>query len=80
MTTTFTPNATGLMGKPVEFLIAKFFGALENWPFEKDGRNFTQSQIVATCQYISNTGDCLWHAQSVVQGTRCNCAPCRGEK
>ena len=60
-----------------EQAIVKFFGDIKRWPVEPDGHNFTQSQIEAIGEHIAKTGDCLWHAETVVMGWLvCHCAKC----
>lgn len=57
--------------------VTRFFGSLDHWPLESDGINFTQDQIRAIAEHIALTGDCLWHAQSIVLGWKaCHCANC----
>lgn len=64
---------------PVSDNISRFYGSLDRWPVEPDGINFTQSQVLAVCEHIAITGDCLWHAQHVVlwHNKPCNCAGCK---
>jgi len=70
---------TGLQNNPVGQIIERFWGDLKRWPAEPDGRNFTQSQITAVAEHISKTGDCLWHAESILMGWPvCHCADCNG--
>lgn len=71
-------NETGLQGRPVADLIQQFFGAIEQWPVEpKTGVSFTQSQVRSICEHMSGTGDCLWHAQTIVmKWPVCHCAKC----
>ena len=69
------PNA----GKSVDAIIQQFYGDLKQWPptREPGGRNWGQDEIVRIAQHIARTGDCLWHAQTVVMGwTICHCAQC----
>jgi len=74
---TVTPAGTGMKGAPVEAIIERFFGDLKQWPLEPDGHNFTQAQIRDIADHIHATGDCLWHAQSIVmQWPACHCAAC----
>lgn len=74
---TATTMGTGLKGRSVESLIEKFFGQLNRWPVEPDGHNHTQEQIKCICEHMSATGDCLWHAQTIVMGWPvCHCARC----
>ena len=69
------PNA----GMTEAQIIARFWGDLKQWPIEPDGHNFTQAQIKATAAHIAKTGDCLWHAQTVVMNWPvCHCAKCMG--
>ena len=71
-------NNTGLKGRPVEELIKRFYGTLDRWPMEADGtKNWTQPQIIAICEHMSKTGDCLWHSQAIVMNAAmCNCRAC----
>lgn len=68
----------GLKGKPVDEIIRQFYGSLDSWPAEPDGLNWTRDQVRKVCQHISETGDCLWHAQAVITGNlaNCHCAKC----
>jgi hypothetical protein len=69
---------TGLKGASLAALIERFYGELKRWPMEPDGHNPTQAQIVAICQHISDTGDCLWHAKFIVgKEPCCHCSNCR---
>jgi hypothetical protein len=64
-------------GKTLDQVIEYFYGNLDRWPIEPDGHNWIQSEIKAICQHILETGDCLWHAQSVVKKfTTCACSDC----
>lgn len=70
-------KGTGLKGQPVPELIERFFGDLKRWPVVADSRNMTQANVQAICQRMSDTGDCLWHAEFVVMGwDKCHCAVC----
>jgi hypothetical protein len=71
-----TASGTGLKGLTIAVIIEKFFRDINRFPVEPDGLNWTQSQIRAVAEHISATGDCLWHAQSIVSNTQCYCARC----
>ena len=67
----------GLNGMSKDEIIVHFFGDLKRWPVEPDGHNWTQLQIEKIAEHIEKTGDCLWHAMSVVMvWTNCHCADC----
>jgi hypothetical protein len=65
-------------GRPTAELIKHFFGELNKWPTQPEGHNHTQAQIVAYCEHMSQTGDCLWHSMAVVKNqlATCQCAVC----
>ena len=71
MTTT-----TGLKGQPVDAIIERFYGDISRWPLESKEGTYSQSEIRAICTHISCTGNCLWHAQSIVMQWPCACANC----
>ena len=63
--------------KTLDQVIEFYYGDLDQWPEISDGRNWTKPEIMAICRHILKTGDCLWHAQSVVMvWTNCPCANC----
>lgn len=77
VTESVTNVGIGLKGLRVADIITRFYGELSRWPTEPDGRNPTQAEIVKLAEHISLTGDCLWHAQTVVFGWKaCHCARC----
>jgi hypothetical protein len=71
---------TGLQGQPLDAIVTRFFGNLKRWPKEPDGLGtWTQPEILAIAKHISETGNCLWHAQTIVKGWKiCHCAVCNG--
>lgn len=64
--------------KTLDQVIGFFWGDFDRWPMtSEDGRTWTQPEILAVARHILKTGDCLWHAQSVVMVlTECPCAKC----
>jgi|HubBroStandDraft_6_1064221.scaffolds.fasta_scaffold1807024_2 hypothetical protein len=72
--------STGLKGRSTESIIEQFWGDISRWPIEPDGVNgYTQPLIRQVAERMSQTGDCLWHATSVVTNMECHCANCTGE-
>lgn len=69
--------AGGLKGTSLESIIERHYGALDRWSVEPDGHNPTRAQVIAVCERIQLTGECLWHAQSIVMNWPvCHCFPC----